>query len=263
MDVSYAFVVKRVSQLKKEGKLSLKQIRKSEKQKKEIKYSEVYNTILHMLKLGCTQKDIAQKLNRSIPFVTARIKELKKDGRITKEIIQRYKKARLQREKQLRNNHQIAKACLQEEREIDSSTCAEFVSSCREMYENNFLLIEDIPLLRKAIEYNPITEYTINFMLRVCVSFNQYQEAIKFLNSCIGYLIEDPKLLELARQSRKTIIHCKKQQEAVDMLNTGMPIECVFSKVGLTESEVIELKNKYTDSNGAPPIAGGYVEIEI
>ena len=263
MGSSYAFVIKRVSQLKKEGKLSLKQIQKSEQQQKEIKYTEVYNTIIHMLQLGCTKKDIAQKLNRSIPFVTERIKELENDGRITNEDIQRWKKVRLKREKQIKNNHKIAKSYLQDEREIDSSTCAQFISSCREMYKNKFLSLEDIPLLRKAIEYSPITEYTMNFMLRVYISFNQNHDAIKFLNSCIGYLIEDPNLAKLAKKTKAAIIHCQKQKEALEMLNSSVPIEEIFKKVGLTESEVIELKNKYKDSDDIPSIAVEDLDIEI
>jgi transposase len=189
--------------------------------------------------------------------------EKTKAGRITNESMQKNKKGRSQRERQLIKNYQIAKACLQEGREIDSSTCAKFVSSCREMYQNNSLALEDIPLLRKAIEYNPITEYTMNFMLRVYISFNKNHDAIKFLNSCIGYLIEDPNLVELAKKTKATIIHCQKQKKAVEMLNGGMPIEHVFRKVGLTESEVIELKNKYTHSGEVPPIVVGNMNIEI
>ena len=47
------------------------------------------------------------------------------------------------------------------------------------------------------------------------------------------------------------------------MLKDGMPIEYVFSKVGLTESEVIELKKKYTDSDEYPPIIVGAWGFEI
>lgn len=157
---------------------------------------------------------------------------MKKDGRISDESMQKAKEDHKKREKQLRDNHKAAKSMLLEERIFNDSTSSNFVLSCREMFEANLLPLEDVPLLRKVIEFTSITQHSINFMLRVYVSFKQYDEAIKFLNSCIGYLTEDPDLIELARKSKSAIRHCQKQQQAVD-------------------------------SDDSPPITFGGIEIEI
>lgn len=263
MGVSYEFVWGRATELKDSGKLTPKQLQKSKKQKKDTKYSDVYGTILLMLNSGYTQQEIAKKIGKSMHFVIDRIQELKEDGKTSDKSIQKAKRDRIQRKKQIKEKHQSVKYLILNERIIDNSTTSRFVSSCQEMFKLNMLSLEDIPVLRKAIEYTHITQYTISFMLRVYVSFKQYDEAIKFLNSCIGYLTEDPSLIDLSKKGKSAILYCQKQQQAVVMLKEGIPVEYVFRKVGLTESEVIELNKKYTDSDDNPPIFFGGFDIEI
>lgn len=108
---------------------------------------------------------------------------MKKDGRISDESMQKAKEDHKKREKQLRDNHKAAKSMLLEERIFNDSTSSNFVLSCREMFEANLLPLEDVPLLRKVIEFTSITQHSINFMLR---------------------------------KSKSAIRHCQKKQQAVD-----------------------------------------------
>ena len=114
---------------------------------------------------------------------------------------------------------------------------------------------EDILLLRQAIEYIDLTEKNMNIMLRLSIFCRRYDVAINFLNSCIaGNLTEDPVLIDLAKESRTTILNGLKQEKAIGMLKNGSEVDVVHKQTGLTESEVIELKKKYVDSDDAPPI---------
>lgn len=135
---------------------------------------------------------------------------------------------------------------------------------CKEMYKIGEFPQQDILLLRKAIEYTDLTKKNMNFMLRVSILCRKYDMAVNFLNNCIGgNLTEDSDLIALARESRTTILHGQKQQKAIEMLENGCEVDVVYKEVGLTESEVIELKKKYVDSDDAPPIFFGGFDIDI
>ena len=216
-----------------------------------------------MLKSGCNKGEIAQKLGRSVHFVSERIKELKEDDKISDEVIDMAREESLKRKVELRNDYENAKRVLKDQRKIDKRTTTKFVSLSEEMFKLGILPQEDISLLRKAFEFTDITKESINFMLRACVAFEKYDEAIIFLNTCINSLTQYPSLIDLARKSRLAILCCQKQQRAVEMLRNGENIDKVYKKIGLTESEVIELKKKYVDSDDAPPIGFAGFDIDV
>ena len=260
MGMSYEFIKARIAKLKKSGKISPAKQNKAKRNRRHKKYSEEYKKILDMLKSGFNNEEIATKLGISIYFVSERVKELIEDGKISDKLINKFRGEYLRR----REDYNQTKKLLSKQRNFDGVTTTKFVAYSIDMFKLGILPEEDFTLLRQAIDYTTITEYTINFMLRVCISFGRYEDAIKFLNSCIGgYLTEDPNLIDLARKSRLAILCCQKQQRAVEMLRNGENIDKVYKKIGLTESEVIELKKKYIDSDDAPPIGFAGFDIDV
>ena len=252
MGMSYEFIKARIAELKKSGKFSPDKQNEAKRNQRRKKYSEEYKKILDMLESGFNNKEIATQLGISIYLVSKRVKELIEDGKISDKLINKFRGEYLRRIE----DYNKTKKLLSIQRNFDGATTTRFVARSIDMFKLGILPEEDFTLLRKAIEFTTIREYTINFMLRVCISFGRYEEAIKFLNSCIGGdLTDDPNLIGLAKKSKLAILRGQKQQRAVIMLKNGESIKDVHKRIGLTESEVIELKKKYVDSDDAPPIA--------
>lgn len=273
------FVYSRIRVLKQSGKLSAfrkeKIKKKRDSEKKSVNYSEDYKIILAMLKAGHSQKEIAVELGRSSHFVSDRVKELKESKIITSvqireaaKCVKKSPEKRMDWHLYLDNEslqreitHQNIKSLIQEEG-LTTFTSISFIESCKKLFKTNTLSFEDITLLRNAVEYNLPSANNIGLMVRVYISFQQYTEAVKFLNGFIGDLEEDDPLIGMCRKARLSIIHLQKQQQAINLLKSGMPIQQVFPKVGLSESEVIMLSKKITNSDGEPLIRFDEFEIK-
>lgn len=114
------------------------------------------------------------------------------------------------------------------------------------------ITIKDAKSYKEELDekYDKITLKDIELLIRLYIKIKQIEEAIKFLNKTIynedmAYLGVE-KLMKMKEQLEKT----KKKQQVRELIQKGKKNEDVAKVVGLSETEIIQIRNEMESKLG-------------
>lgn len=134
-----------------------------------------------------------------------------------------------------------------------------YINNCKNRLENNILEKEEMPLIKEVVMLMDDYKATM-FYLKLCIYFNQYNEAERFAR-CQA---DNEKFTEKERQKiekiMQEVIKIKKKKVAVIILKTGGTVEKAMRHSGLGEREVLALnlemiKRDRAEAKKEPPEA--------
>ncbi len=129
--------------------------------------------------------------------------------------------------------------------EENVSKMKEYLDSCKILFETGKLKKEELDFLGRCIEFAQAGMEYIEFFLKVCVNFQEYQKAYVFLGENIHNEEVKEKEKEKLRQLRANIEHAMKKERAIVMIcDQGVrDITYIAQKTGLSRAEIINLKS--------------------
>lgn len=173
-----------------------------------------------------TKKQMAKELNVSVATIEKDIRILREQkeqefAEWSKEIIKRYEKFYGQ--------------------SASIKRFEQYLTLCKERYEQT--LIEEEHLL--PIKYAAIATETysnIAFYIKLCIRFNQFEEAMKFAKS---YVSCETFSQEEKGKIKKSIVECEKFCQAIRMINNpAISDETIRQVTGLSKVEIALLRKK-------------------
>lgn len=245
-----------------EGRISHGEIsearKKHNEEKKGKKYKEIDEKIKELMEQNIKATEIAKALGLPYSTVHARISRLREGGEIpeakpregannigrrkrelsNEELITKYEETKKNIYNYLKGGDNEETGVTEEHRE--NALYNTFISISKEIFKRGLFPKEDSLFLQSAIELKSLTEENVNFMARVFIKSEQYQEAIRFLNG-ICHLIENPnkeesELIEKSKEAAQLIKMRLRSKIAQEKVKKGVPITKACKMAGISET---------------------------
>lgn len=196
-------------------------------------------------------------------FLYEKVKELKDQGNVPEQMLEKLKINEedlkemlvIYRKERLENSKKARKANIEEKarKVIDDYNFTDknikivrvYIEECKKSFEEGEFLKKDLDFLMECMIFVQCNCKEIEFFSKICISYNEYQMASRFIAENIDNEDILPEEKVKLRSFRQSIEHTIKKENALKILRySNKAAKQISEETGLLEVEVIELKRR-------------------